>query len=282
MAITSAGAKWNIAKAKAVKLDRSGNLSYGANPSGLKLTYTAKTGMFKGSLFLYTMNSGKLKKNRVAVSGIVVDGVGYGTATLKKAGCWSVIINTDKSEIDVDVLDARVESEKAEVLPGDAPIISTDGSISTADFKARITGVALLGDYDDWDQQRIDFSNVKFVAPQNALDVPYGCALFRIDCDFPEGYTGDVQVDVDDNVDMSGIAYSWLGGLARCKGTGVAYCCIKYNNKNGKDLNVRHVSINIRAYPNPEGVPTWTYEGNTQPSSWKASVTGVDIMFRAR
>ena len=43
-------------------------------------------------------------------------------------------------------LNLKSESEKAEVLPGDAPIISTDGSISTADFKARITGIALLGD----------------------------------------------------------------------------------------------------------------------------------------
>ncbi len=282
VAITPAGAKWNITKAKVVKLDRSGNLSYGANPSGLKLTYTAKTGIFKGSLFLYTMNGGRLKKNKVNVFGIVIDGVGYGTATLKKVGCWSITINTDKSGIDVDVLDARVESEKAEVLPGDAPIISTDGSISTADFKARITGIALLGDYGDWNQQRIDFSNVKFVAPQNALDVPYGCALFRIDCDFPEGYAGNVSVDVDDNVDKSGIGCNLSGGLARCKGIGVAYCFITYNNKNGKDLNVRHVSINISADPNPEGFPTWTYEGNTQPTSWKASVTGVDIMFRAR
>lgn len=112
VAITPAGAKWNIAKAKAVKLDRSGNLSYGDNPSGLKLTYTKKTGMFKGSLFLYTMNNRRLKKNTVTISGIVVNGIGYGTATLKKVGCWSVIISTDKSEIDVDVLDARVESEK--------------------------------------------------------------------------------------------------------------------------------------------------------------------------
>ena len=282
VAITPAGAKWNIAKAKAVKLDRSGNLSYGDNPSGLKLTYTAKTGMFKGSLSLYTMNGGRLKKNKVTISGIVVNGVGHGTATLKNVGCWSVTISTDKSQIDVDVIDARVESEKAEVLPGDAPIISTDGSISTADFKARITGIALLSDYGDWGQQRIDFSKVKFMAPQSALDVPYGCALFRIDCSFPEGYSGDLQVCVDDDVDTSGIAYSWLGGLARCKGNGVAYCCIIYDKKNGNDLNVRHVSINIRADPNPEGFPTWTYEGNTQPTSWKASVTGVDIMFRAR
>lgn len=98
VAITPAGAKWNIAKAKAVKLDRSGNLSYGANPSGLKLTYAAKTGMFKGSLSLYTMNRGRLKKNRVSISGIVVNGVGYGTATLKKVGCWPIVINAEAAK----------------------------------------------------------------------------------------------------------------------------------------------------------------------------------------
>ena len=89
-------------------------------------------------------------------------------------------------------------------------------------------------------------------------------------------------VCVDDDVDMSGIGYSSLGGLARCKGKGVAYCCMIYDKKNGNDLNVRHVSINIRADPNPEGFPTWTYENETQPMSWKASVTGVDITFRAK
>ena len=69
------------------------------NYSGLKLTYSYKTGEFKGSFKLYASNEcsdsliPKLKKYSVSVSGIVVDGVGYGTAILKKPACtWTVVI----------------------------------------------------------------------------------------------------------------------------------------------------------------------------------------------
>ena len=67
------------------------------NVSGLKLTYTAKTGVFKGTFKLYTTTGGdkpKLKKFTVNVIGFVVDGVGYGTATLKKpaGGPWTVTV----------------------------------------------------------------------------------------------------------------------------------------------------------------------------------------------
>ena len=64
------------------------------NVSALKLSYTAKTGQFKGSFKLYTTTGGdkpKMKKFTVNVIGFVVDGVGYGEATLKKpAASWSV------------------------------------------------------------------------------------------------------------------------------------------------------------------------------------------------
>ena len=64
------------------------------NVSGLKLSYTAKTGQFKGTFKLYATTDGakpKLKKFTVNVIGFVVDGVGYGEATLKKPfAAWSV------------------------------------------------------------------------------------------------------------------------------------------------------------------------------------------------
>ena len=67
------------------------------NVSGLKLTYTAKTGVFKGSFKVYALEGEgkktKLKKYTVNVSGFVLDGVGYGTATCKKpAISWSVTV----------------------------------------------------------------------------------------------------------------------------------------------------------------------------------------------
>ena len=59
------------------------------NVTGLKLTYTAKTGVFKGSFKVYASNEccaegkPKLKKYTVNVMGCIIDGVGYGSAVLK-------------------------------------------------------------------------------------------------------------------------------------------------------------------------------------------------------
>ena len=67
------------------------------NVSGLKLVYTAKTGLFKGSYKIYTTTGGtkpKLKRFTVNVIGFVVDGKGYGEATLKRpaGGPWAVTV----------------------------------------------------------------------------------------------------------------------------------------------------------------------------------------------
>ena len=67
------------------------------NVSGLKLKHTAKTGVFNGSFKMYATKGGekpKLKKYTVNVVGFVVDGVGYGQATMKKpaAGPWFVTV----------------------------------------------------------------------------------------------------------------------------------------------------------------------------------------------
>lgn len=56
------------------------------NPSALKLTYTAKSGTFKGSFKAYAEVKGKPKATTVNVTGILVEGVGYGTAAIKKVG----------------------------------------------------------------------------------------------------------------------------------------------------------------------------------------------------
>ena len=51
------------------------------NLSGLKLTYTPKTGIFTGSFKIYAIQGGKLKKITVKVTGVVVDGKGWGSAS---------------------------------------------------------------------------------------------------------------------------------------------------------------------------------------------------------
>ena len=109
--VVASGGKWKFAKAASVKWgkpkQRAGsqevkmalfdaNAGKGitvdtsagkTNLSGMKLAYTPKKGTFKGSFKVYALEgegkAKKLKKYTVKVSGVVVDGVGYGTATSK-------------------------------------------------------------------------------------------------------------------------------------------------------------------------------------------------------
>ena len=100
LAVTQNGTKWVVAggaKAGKVQLAKDGSGSVdetktGDNPSALKLTYTAKTGAIKGSFKAYSDVNGKPKGVTVNVTGVLVDGVGYGTATIKKVVSAPVMI----------------------------------------------------------------------------------------------------------------------------------------------------------------------------------------------
>lgn len=81
------------------KPDKSGNLA--TNLSGLKLSYKPKTGMFNGSYEIQSVDvskpeSPKLKKTKVAVNGVVIDGLGYGTAVIKGVGSQTCSIVVDR------------------------------------------------------------------------------------------------------------------------------------------------------------------------------------------
>ena len=58
------------------------------NLSGIRLTYMSKSGTFEGSFKVYALEGlgkfTKLKKYTAKVAGVVVNGVGYGSATLKR------------------------------------------------------------------------------------------------------------------------------------------------------------------------------------------------------
>ena len=99
---TMSSKRWTLAKAASIRWKKSPanathpgdwiiNTSKGkTNIPGLKLTYNARTGFFKGSFNIYT-NGGK--KHSATVNGLVVDGIGYGQATIKKLGVtWPVTI----------------------------------------------------------------------------------------------------------------------------------------------------------------------------------------------
>ena len=100
--VTASGSKWVVADgAKAAKVAykkggptiTEGKKNAGiANASGLKLTYKSKDGSFTGSFTVYALENNKLKKHKATVTGVLINGIGCGTATIKKIGRWNITI----------------------------------------------------------------------------------------------------------------------------------------------------------------------------------------------
>ena len=58
--------------------------------SDLKATFKPKDGTFKGSFIFHVLENGRQKKVKATISGVVVDGVPYGTAVIKGVGSWAI------------------------------------------------------------------------------------------------------------------------------------------------------------------------------------------------
>ena len=103
--VIAKGGRWTFNKGASVKLSKD-KTTYTmdskkgkTNLSSMKLTYTPKTGVFKGSFKVYALEDAKggkkkLKKYTVNVIGLVVDWKGSGEASIKKpAGSpWTVTV----------------------------------------------------------------------------------------------------------------------------------------------------------------------------------------------
>ena len=83
--VTQKGTKLNLPKAGKLTMKKGvlDDSKSGENPSGLKLTMK-KDGTFTGSFKVYYIAGKKLKSKTVNVSGVVISGIGYGAATVKK------------------------------------------------------------------------------------------------------------------------------------------------------------------------------------------------------
>ncbi len=92
--VTKNGAKWTLPKAGKISMKNGviDDSKAGENPSGLKLTYKEKDGSFSGSFKVYAEQNGKLKAISVTVKGFLLEGVGYGTATVKGVGSVAVTV----------------------------------------------------------------------------------------------------------------------------------------------------------------------------------------------
>lgn len=99
------GGKWVCAKAAQVNWKKAGAAGGGAwvvdggksdaekrSPSGLKLKYRPRKGTFTGSYKAYVVKDGRGRKTTVKVTGVVVNGVGYGVATVKDAAPWRILV----------------------------------------------------------------------------------------------------------------------------------------------------------------------------------------------
>ena len=56
----------------------------------LKVTFKPKDGTFKGTFNVYVTDGGRTRKLKANVSGVVVNGVAYGTAVIRNVGAWAV------------------------------------------------------------------------------------------------------------------------------------------------------------------------------------------------
>ncbi len=60
--------------------------------AALKLRHKAMDGSFNGTFKAYVPENGKLRAKTVNVAGVVIDGVGYGTASIRKRGSVPVTV----------------------------------------------------------------------------------------------------------------------------------------------------------------------------------------------
>lgn len=100
VSVEQVGTKWRVAggaRPGRVVLDRDGfvdEAKAGENPSALTLAYRAKEGTFTGVFKYYVPSArGAPVAKTVNVYGVVVDGVGYGTAVVRGKGGVSVMVD---------------------------------------------------------------------------------------------------------------------------------------------------------------------------------------------
>ena len=102
--------KWEFAKAPSIKAKNgvideeklAADVAKGkTNLSDLKLKVNKKTGVVTGSFNIYAFDAkGKLKKNKTTVNGVLVNGIGYGAASVKKIGAVPVLIGQPDSAVE--------------------------------------------------------------------------------------------------------------------------------------------------------------------------------------
>ena len=98
--VAVSGARWSTPKADKVTFSAEDGgytvLTEYGNPSGLTLAASSAKGTFKGKFKVFAVTEAdKSKKYTAVVNGVILDGVGYGTANIKKIGSVPVTVKPE-------------------------------------------------------------------------------------------------------------------------------------------------------------------------------------------
>ena len=178
-------------------------------------------------------------------------------------------------------------SERGEAVRGEkAKLLFTDGyektaaaiaaaraalpPVTTNDFKAVLTGVAVVDD-----KRRYKHDEAVFVPPETELEVPFGkTVLFRVEYDFPKEKEYGARVWVRDEAFADGKRHSWSFGSnpsGLYNGKGVAYGFLSLLDR-GKACKL--VSVAIRTNTDPEL--------DDHPHGWKIASVPVNLEFKEK
>ena len=143
--------------------------------------------------------------------------------------------------------------------------------VTTNDFKAVLTGVAVVGK----DRRYGKKDDIDFLPPDTKLEVPFGqTALFRVEYDFPKEKEYGARVWVRDEAFADGKRHSWSFGSnpsGLYTGKGVAYGFLSLLDR-GKACKL--VSVAIRTNTDPEL--------DDYPHGWKIATVPVNLDFKEK
>ena len=140
--------------------------------------------------------------------------------------------------------------------------------VTKADFKASLTGVAIVDD-----RQRHDYASAKFVAPDTSLEVPFGkTALFRVEYEFPEGYGARVWTRGDwPAAERRNLYYFGSNPSGLYKGKGTAYGFLSLLER-GQSCTLKSLAISTNSDP----------ELDEYPHGWEICTSAVNLDFKSK
>jgi thioredoxin-related protein len=141
--------------------------------------------------------------------------------------------------------------------------------VSTNDFKAVITGLAVV----EPSQRRGKKDGIDFVPPETPLEVPFGkTVLFRVEYDFPEGYSARIWMNTVWPREERRNAYGFgFNPSPLYKGKGTAYGFLSLL-ENGTACTLKTVAA--KTNPDPEL--------DDFPHGWQAATAMVNLDFKSK